>query len=261
MTLPKVLQKIRISLIGEKNLSIVVVDDGSTDKTSEVAIDSGANFVIRHEKNMGVAQAYRTAIRAGLKLDANVICTIDADGQFEPAEILGLVTPIREGRADLVLGSRFIHSKNGQRVPISKRVANRMLAFLVSMVIGKYICDTENGFRAISRKAAENLNLLGVVSFSSDMIIDVSKRGLRITEIPVSVKYFENRVSRVIKSFIKYGFRSLCLITMKLLSSWISFDCLTGHMPKVDILTPAKQKKISLLGSAIFSGEAVGIES
>ena len=119
-------------------------------------------------------------------------------------------------------------------------MANRLLAFLVSMLIKEYLYDTESGFRAISRRAADGLHLLGVVSFSSDMILDVSKRGLRIVEVPVSVRYYQDRVSRVITSFLKYGFKSLALIAMKLLSSWHSFDYLTGHIPQAETLLPSR---------------------
>ena len=241
-TLSRVIGSIRKALSKESDFSIVVIDDGSTDRTSDVAASSGADFVVRHMKNLGVAQAYRTAIRAGLKLDADVICTIDADGQFHAEDIPRVVEPVRAGLADLVIGSRFIGSTMNNRVPTTNRVANRLMAFLVSMLIKEYLHDTESGFRAISRRAAEKLQLLGVVSFSSDMILDVSRRGFRIAEVPVRVTYYQDRVSKVVTSFVKYGFKSLCLIVMKLLSSRHSFDALTNHQPEVEILGAARRR-------------------
>jgi len=240
LALPQVLKSVKKNLASMKRAFILVVDDGSRDRTAEVAIESGADIVVSHERNMGIAQAYKTAIKTALSFGAHVICTIDADGQFMPSQISNLVVPIIRGEADLVIGSRFIDSDLSKNIPITNKIGNRLIALLVSLLIGRHISDTESGFRALSRRAAEELNLLGIVSFSNDMIIDLSWKKQRIIEVPVKVKYYDTRVSRVIKNFAKYGFKSICLIAMKLLSRRLPCEAQIEYRPKTRILLAPK---------------------
>ncbi|MCK4565723.1 MAG: glycosyltransferase family 2 protein [Candidatus Thorarchaeota archaeon] len=239
--LPSVLKKLKLNLSDEEDSLILVVNDGSTDKTYEVAIKSGADIVVNHHQNLGVAQAYRTGIRTALAFGADVICTIDGDGQFDSNQIQDLVEPIKTGKADLVIGSRFIDPKIGKNVPKMNRLSNKLMAMLISLIIRRRIHDTETGFRAISRNAAVGLKLLGKVSFSNDMIIDVSKRNHKILEVPVKVKYFNERVSRVIKGFMKYGFCSICLILLKILTLRYSLDMLSNYYPKTEVITISRK--------------------
>jgi len=234
--LPSVLKDIRRNLSKEEDYQILVVNDGSTDNTKDIARSSGANIVVSHKKNLGVAQAYRTAVRAALELGADIICTIDADGQFDSMEIPNLINPIKKGLADVVIGSRFINPELCKNVPTMNKVSNRIMAALISLIVRTKIHDTESGFRAISKRAASNLNLLGVVSFSTDMILDASKKKQKIMEIPVSVKYFDERVSRVINGFIKYGFKSMCLITCKVLSLKFLSNLFSKKYPPTEVV-------------------------
>ena len=234
--LSSVLKNLRRNLSKERDCQILVVNDGSTDNTKNVAIASGADIVVSHKKNRGVAQAYRTAIRAALEFGADIICTIDGDGQFDCREIPSLIEPIKAGKADLVIGSRFIDSKLSMNIPTMNRVFNKLMAMLVSLIIRKQIHDTESGFRAISKTAAADLNLLGLVSFSNDMILDVSAKKHKIMEVPVTVKYYDERVSRVIKGFVKYGFKSLCLIVLKCLSLKFSVNPFSSNYPSIEVV-------------------------
>lgn len=238
-TLPKVVKDIRKNLSDEEDLLILVVDDGSTDKTVEVAKASDVDIIVCHQRNLGVASAYKTAICTALSHEADVICTIDGDGQFKSNEIEKLVLPIRKAEADLVIGSRFVSMKDNNGVPTINRIANKLMALLISFIIGRRIHDTESGFRALSRDAAKELELLGRVSFSNDMIIDLSKKGRIIKEVQVEVIYYKTRVSKVITSFLKYGFKSLCLIALKLLSLRLSLKRMsTYHPPTQSIHIP-----------------------
>jgi len=244
-SLPRVIEKIRKTISNEKDYLILVVDDGSTDKTSDAAISACADIVVRHERNLGIACAYKTAINVAIQFGAEIICTIDADGQFNPREIEQVVEPIINGTADLVIGSRFINRRIARSVPIINRVANMIVSLLVSMLIGKRIHDSESGFRALSRDAALVLTLLGKISFSSDMILDLSRRGLTIIETPVSVKYFKFRMSRVIKGFLSYGFKSLCLLILKKISFHIPLKSMADYYPPIKIIhTPECNLKI-----------------
>ena len=235
-TLPKVLRDIRQVLSEEDNFLILVVDDGSTDNTVEVAGASGADIIVRHERNFGVATAYKSAIQVALSFGADIICTIDGDDQFKSYQIPGLVEPVKMKEADLVIGSRFVGKENNNGVPTLNKIANKLMALFVSLIIGKRVHDTESGFRALSRSAAEELELLGRVSFSHDMILDLSKKGKKIKEVPVKVVYYRTRVSKVITSFLKYGFKSVCLIILKVLTLRFSLSALSKYHPPITIV-------------------------
>lgn len=231
-----VIRRIKRNLDCYDESLVLVVDDGSGDRTAEVAVKSGANIVVKHSRNMGVACAYRTAIQSALKYGADIVCTIDADGQFNPDDLHKLVAPIKNGNTDLVIGSRFIDCQAKRQVPITNLVANKLMATLVSALIGTRVYDVESGYRALSREAAMNLNLLGRVSFSHDMIIDLSRQGFRISEVPVEVKYFTNRSSRAIPGFLRYGLKSLGVIVMKALSIPGFLSGLSRNQPSIETI-------------------------
>lgn len=207
----KVIQDIPRHLAPRYDVCIVVVDDGSSDDTAQIAEDAGADLVIRHPVNLGVARAFITGITAALKLGADVMVNIDADLQFDPKEIPVLVAPITEGRADVVLGSRFL-SEGHRQIPDMKRLGNSIISLLISIISGRRIHDTQCGFRALSRHAAQHLELSGLFTYTQEMVLDMSFKHMRMVEVPVSVRYFRSRKSRVVKSIPKYTFRVLGVI-------------------------------------------------
>ncbi len=198
-------------------VKVCVVDDGSSDDTREVAIAAGADHVWRHKRNHGVAAAFRTGVQNALRLNADVIVNLDADGQFNPDEIPPLLRPIRTGQADIVLGSRFL---NGipKSMPIIKRIGNITLGLLVSLISGKRIRDTQCGFRAFTAHAIRSIPITGIFTYTQEMVLRASFRGLRIVECPVTVKYFANRRSRVVRSVFDYAIKSLAVIMATLVS-------------------------------------------
>ena len=210
-TISTVIRRIPRNVGGGARVVIIVVDDGSTDSTAKIALQSAADIVRIHRVNAGVAQAFKTGLRCALEIGAQVIVNIDADNQFDPTEIANLVAPIMEGRSDLVLGSRFLGDHH-LPIPVVKRAGNMVIALLVSILAGKRIRDTQCGFRALSSSAAHKLNLSGFFTYTQEMILDLSYKKLRIMEVPVSVKYFRERQSRVVKSIPQYTFKVLGLI-------------------------------------------------
>lgn len=234
--LPLVLKRLKKGIFGQESSLVLVVDDGSTDQTVEVARNAGADIIVSHERNLGVAQAYKTAINMAICFGADIVCTIDGDGQFDPSQIPSVIRPIITGEADLVIGSRFINPQYSRSIPIANRIGNKLMAMLISFIIGRHIHDTESGFRAMSRRAAVELSLLGKVSFSNDMILDMAWKKQRIVEVPVRVTYHDTRMSRVIKGFIRYGFRTVCLIGMKIISSVLSLEAQANYRPKTRIV-------------------------
>jgi glycosyltransferase involved in cell wall biosynthesis len=218
------------NILNEKHhlpdLQILVIDDGSTDNTANVAIDAGADVVVGHTANLGVSSAYSTGICLSLYCGADIICFIDADNQFDSSEIEKVIEPVLVGLADLVIGSRFVSRNNTKRIPILNSVANRTMSRFLSIFLGFRVYDVESGFRAISKEAAAKLELLGIGSFSHDMLLDLVSKGFRVHEVPVNVRYFQDRISRVIKGFLRYGFKSLFSILMKSL-------VIRGHLSNI----------------------------
>jgi glycosyltransferase involved in cell wall biosynthesis len=164
---------------------VIVVDDGSTDRTGAVAGLAGA-AVIRHESNRGYGSAVRTIISEARVRDADALIILDADSQHNPSEIPSLVAAISEGY-DVVIGSREMQK---HMIPRYRRVGQKVLGGLTNLLSGEKIADTESGFRAYSRKAINELDLKETgMAISSEIIKSAAAKKLRIGEVPVSVSY------------------------------------------------------------------------
>ena len=163
--------------------NVLVCDDGSSDMTAAIAEKLGAK-VIRHEQNMGKGEAFRSLFSACRDMGADVMITLDGDDQHEPAEIPKLMDPLAKGYADVVIGARF-HGEN-KGIPSYRRAGNRLL----NAVTMDGISDTQSGFRAYNKKAIDALRPsesgMGV---DSELLMDASRQGLRVMEVPVSVRY------------------------------------------------------------------------
>jgi len=176
----------KVVMLAQKHVDMVVVcDDGSKDLTADIAQRLGAT-VIRHDGNSGYGAAIQSLFRKARELDADVMVTLDADGQHNPEEIPGLLQPILDGEADIVLGSRFLGGHND--APAYRRFGIKLITKLSKR--SRRFSDALCGFRAYSRKAVESLNLnetgMGV---SAEILLETEERGLRVSEIPVRVRY------------------------------------------------------------------------
>ncbi len=162
---------------------VIVVDDGSTDSTGQIAEALGVQ-VIKHKRNMGKGEAFRSLFSACRDMGADVMVTLDGDDQHEPAEIPQLVEPLMRDEADIVIGARFHESNKG--IPAHRRFGNKLL----NAVTLAGISDTQSGFRAYNKKAIESLRPSETgMGVDSELLMDASKQGLRIMEVPISVKY------------------------------------------------------------------------
>lgn len=162
---------------------VIVCDDGSDDMTAAIAEKLGAK-VIRHDRNKGKGEAFRSLFSACRALDADIMVTIDADDQHDPADIPKLVEPITNGVADVVIGARF-HEKN-KEIPGYRKIGNRLL----SAVTLNGVSDTQSGFRAYGKKAIQILRPAeSGMGVDSEILMDASTQGLRLVEVPISVKY------------------------------------------------------------------------
>jgi len=164
----------------------IVVDDGSDDGTGDAARDSGA-LVVRHLTNLGVGAATITGCRAAEELRADIIVTMDADGQHDPGEISSLVRCLVEGPFDAVIGSRIL-APHG--MPLSRFGANLLLNAITFAVYGKVVSDSQSGFKAVSREALGRMKLnASGYEICSEFIGEIHRNGLRYKSLPVKAVY------------------------------------------------------------------------
>lgn len=201
--------------IGKINVIVLVVNDGSTDKTRDVAKKNGA-IVVSHQSNYGVGRAFQTGLQKALELGADYMVNIDADGQFSPREIKKIIDPVIKKEAEYVVSDRFLGKDGRLRMPANmpkdKYYGNLLMAKLISFLAGQKFNDVSCGFRAYSKRAMLMLDLMGKFTYTQESFIDLATKGLKIRAIPVSVKYFSDRKSRVASNIFVYAIRTLKII-------------------------------------------------
>lgn len=211
-TLPLVLKEIPKKIKGISKIEVQIIDDGSTDNTVEVAKKLGVKRIIRHKQNRGLGVAFRTGIDKALKIAADIIVTIDADGQFNPKDIPALVQPILNEECDVVTVSRFLKESVVTNMPFIKKIGNWIFTTIVNLLTGYNFTDSQCGFRAYSREAALRLNLKGKFTYTQETFINLIEQGMNIKEIPAEVRYFKERKSYISGKLLRYGFKSLEII-------------------------------------------------
>lgn len=171
---------------------VIVCDDGSKDMTGEIAGRLGAE-VIYHERNEGYGASLHSLFNRARELDANVTVTLDADGQHNPSEIPLLIEPVLDGKADVVVGSRFLgDSEKRNNVPRYRRVGIKMITGLTDATSKNGVSDAQSGFRAYSQKALENLRLIeNGMGISVEVLMEAKKQGLTVVEVPASCNYHD----------------------------------------------------------------------
>ncbi len=211
-TIQSVIRSIPRSIEGVASAEILVIDDGSTDDTAALARAVGAS-VISHGLNLGVGAALQSGLDEALRRRVDIAVNIDSDGQFDPAHIPILVRPILAGETDFVSASRFLHPALIPEMPLTKKLGNRGMSWLISKLAGRRFADVSCGFRAYSREAMLQLVLTGKFTYTQETFLVLAQKGLRLYEIPLAVRGVrEHGTSRVASNLFRYAFRTSSII-------------------------------------------------
>ncbi len=187
----------------------LIIDDGCTDNTVEVALAHGVDHVVRHTRNQGLARGFMNGLQACLEHGADVIVNTDADNQYNADDIPALTRPILEGKADIVIGARPIAAIE-HFSPI-KKLLQKLGSWVVRVASKTSIPDAPSGFRAMSRSAARRLTVFSDYTYTLETIIQAGQKNMAITSVPIRVNG-DLRPSRLVKSITSYIQRSIVTI-------------------------------------------------
>ncbi|EDP46312.1 glycosyltransferase family 2 protein [Rickettsiella grylli] len=208
-TLPITLAALPRQVPGFTQVEWLVVDDGSTDNTADVAQNHGVDHIVRHHCNKGLAHSFMTGINACLRLDADVIVNTDADNQYNAQDIPILLSAIVDGKADMVVGARPIN--NIEHFSKIKKNLQKLGSWVVRVVSRTDIPDAPSGFRAISRSAAKKLVLFSEYTYTLETIIQAKQKNISVISVPIRVNK-DLRPSRLVKSIPSYIKQSVMTI-------------------------------------------------
>ncbi len=195
-TIGTVLDAIPRQIPGVDRVETLIIDDGSTDRSVEVALEHGVDHVVRHIGNKGLAVAFQTGLDACLRLGADIIVNTDGDNQYPGEAIPELIRPILEGRADIVIGDR--RPLQVRHFSPAKRFLQALGTWVVRVTSGTEVRDAPSGFRAYSKEAALRLNVISHYSYTVETLIQAGKKALVIAHVPVEV-HEVRRKSRLMK--------------------------------------------------------------
>lgn len=181
-----VMEQWKASELADIESEVIVVDDGSKDDTSQEAQRAGA-IVLRHAMNCGLGAAIGTGFEAALRRNASIVVTFDADGQHDSQDIPGVISPILDNTADVVIGSRLLDPSG---MPPDRQLINWVANVVTWLLFGVWTTDSQSGLRAFSRRAVEQIRIkTNRMEVSSEIIAEVGRLGLRLAEVPIKAIY------------------------------------------------------------------------
>ncbi len=228
-TLGLTLSQLPRELPGIDKIEWLIINDGSRDRTLEIAKANGVDRVVNFRRNQGLAKAFMAGLEASLEAGADIIVNTDADNQYCAADIPKLIAPILEGRAEIVIGARPIQEIE-HFSPI-KKFLQRLGSLVVRLASNTRVPDAPSGFRAISREAALRLNVFNEYTYTLETIIQAGQRGLVITSVPIRTNGYL-RPSRLVKSISAYVQHSvLTILRVFMTYRPLQFFTLLGSVP------------------------------
>ncbi len=230
-TLPMTLADLPRVVPGVDVVEWLVIDDGSSDRTVEVARELGVDHVVSHGRNRGLATAFMTGIDACLRAGADLIVNTDADNQYQGSSIPDLIEPVLSGSAEMVVGERPIESIDD--FSPMKKALQRLGSSVVRRFSGTGVRDAASGFRAYTRDAAMQIQVFGKYTYTMETIVQAGWNGIAIESVPIRVNP-KTRESRLVKSSARYVWRSAqAIIRSFALYKPFRFFFLTGLVPFV----------------------------
>lgn len=209
-TLAIALNALPKTITGVDEITVLVIDDGSRDRTVEVAKECGVRDFVILPKNFGLAKAFLAGLHKSIEMGADIIVNTDADNQYCADDIEKLVAPVLEGKADIVVGARPI--ENIKHFSYLKKALQKLGSAVMRLVSGTKIADATSGFRAFSKTAAMNLNVFDNYTYTLETIIQAKAKGMEIISVPVRVNP-ELRKSKLMKNIFEYIRRSMFTMT------------------------------------------------
>jgi glycosyltransferase involved in cell wall biosynthesis len=199
----KTIRSIPRQFDGIDEVLIQVIDDGSKDGTAKIAREAGAEIVVSHSTNRRLGKVFNTAVESALENGADFMVNIDADGQFDVNEIKNVLAPVVNNEVDMTVGDRFNKGK-AHDIPFMKSFFNKLGATLVGLFLNMRTYDLTCGFRAHNRETLLRLNQVSGFTYTQETIIDAIGKNLKIKWVPITVRYFENRQSRIVKNVFSF---------------------------------------------------------
>ncbi|MBN8208526.1 glycosyltransferase family 2 protein [Bacillus sp. NTK071] len=179
------------------HVSVLVIDDGSTDRTVEVAKNAGADYIFSFDTNQGLGAAVRKGLSYSLELGADIGVMLDADNEYPAWELPELLEPLLCGEADYVMGSRFKGTIDGMR--LHRRLGNYCFTFLQSLLLQKWIYDGQSGMRVFSKQAMEHGEIIHDYNYAQVLTLNLVRKGFRVKEVPITYQ-----VRSTGESYIKF---------------------------------------------------------
>ena len=201
LTLPATVRDIPRKIDGVDRVEVLIIDDGSTDRTVDVAREIGVDHIVRNKRNKGLARSFLTGLDASLRLGADIIVNTDGDNQYKGQDIPKLIDPILKGEADIVIGNR-----QTDKIPHfsqTKKKLQKIGSLMVRILSNTDVPDVVSGFRAFSREAAMQTNIVSYYSYTIETVIQAGRKEIAITSVPIGTNP-KTRESRLFQSIPKF---------------------------------------------------------